>query len=113
MAGSVMTDIKQLLGIEPDDDSFDLDVRIHINAALAQLHNMCGIEFPKVSDRSVGWQAVSSDDHIIPLVKDYVYLFVRLLFDPPSTSFANDAIKANLKELGWRISTFEEGYNGG
>ena len=37
-------------------------------------------------------------------VKTYIYLKVRLVFDPPQSSAAMEAIKQNIAELEWRLN---------
>ncbi len=42
-------------------------------------------------------------------IKTYIYLRVRLLFDPPSTSYALKSFEDQLKELEWRLNVLREG----
>ena len=41
-------------------------------------------------------------------VKDYIYLKVRLVFDPPGSSFVIDSIKSMINEIEWRMLAEKE-----
>jgi len=109
---SILTDTKKILGIAEDYTAFDIDVVMHINSALATL-NQIGIgpeEGFDISDETAEWSDFISDDKRLNSVKTYVYLRVRLLFDPPATSFHLDAIQKQLTELEWRLNVVRESY---
>lgn len=104
---SVLTSIKKLLGINADDKSFDTDIIIHINSALATLSQLGVGEKVgfAISDDSATWQSVFGGSlSLIGIIRDYVYLKVRLIFDPPTSSFVVESIKQNISELEWRIN---------
>lgn len=103
---SILDTIKKLLGIDADDDSFDVDVTIDINFAIFSLSQM-GVG-PKngfiVISKDQKWSDYI-DSTIINLegVKNYLYLKTKLVFDPPTNSTVIEAINNNLKELEWRM----------
>lgn len=102
---SILKDIKHQLGLAPDYDAFDPDVIQFINSVLATLYQFgIGPEagFTITSDESK-WQEFFGDDPRLNMVKSYVYLRVRLLFDPPTTSFLLEAFDKQIKEAEWRI----------
>lgn len=103
---SVLTSIKKLLGIEETDTNFDIDIMIYINGALMSL-NQLGVG-PEtgftITDKTVEWADFIGDRIDIELVKSYVYLKVRMIFDPPANSFVIDAMKTQAAELEWRIN---------
>lgn len=104
MAQSILEDTKKLLNVPSEHTVFDQDIKIHINTALATLHQL-GVGPPEgfeVVDSTAEWSEFISG---IPLnsVKSYVYARVRLLFDPPATSFGITAIENQIKELEWRL----------
>lgn len=104
---SVLTSIKKLLGLNADDKSFDTDIIIHINSALATL-NQLGVGKKAgfaISDDSTTWKSLFGDNlTLIGLIKTYVYLKVRLVFDPPTNSFVVESIKQSISEHEWRIN---------
>lgn len=104
--GGILGDVKKTLGIEPDYDVFDRDVVIFINAALSTL-NQLGVgpsEGYSISNESDQWSDFMGENPSLNLIQTYVYLRVRLLFDPPATSFAQDAIQKQILELEWRMT---------
>lgn len=105
---SILFSIKKLLGISDFDDSFNVDVIIHINSTLSILRQL-GVG--KSTNFRVTGLSETWDDFLEEQFKDdrqmvisYVYLKVKLLFDPPSNSFAIEAINKNIAEMEWRLS---------
>lgn len=103
---SILTSIKKLLGPEEDYVYFDEDIIIHINSALYRL-NTLGIGPPEgfvVTDKKQSWSDFLPDRKALEPVKTYVYLKVRLVFDPPQTSFLLEAINKQISELEWLLN---------
>jgi hypothetical protein len=101
---SILTSIKKLLGIAPEHTFFDADLVIHINSVLAVLTQM-GIGPAggfAISDDTAVWKDFLAGDVRLELVKSYVYMKVRLLFDPPINSAAVEAMKGLISEFEWR-----------
>lgn len=102
---SILTSIKKLLGIEAEYQHFDADIIMHINSALMSL-NQIGVGPAAgytISDASSTWVDYLGDDKTLEGVKQYIYLKVRTIFDPPSSSFVMDAMDRVIKELEWRL----------
>jgi hypothetical protein len=110
MEPSILISTKKILGLAEEYTAFDLDVLTHINAAFSVL-NQLGVgpaEGFFIEDETVVW-----DDFDIPLnqhnlVKTYVFLKVRLLFDPPATSYLISAAERQIEEYEWRLNVFRE-----
>lgn len=110
MAQSILTSVKKVLGIPETDPSFNPDIVMHINSVFAIL-NQVGIG-PEdgfvIEDDGPTW-----DDFVTNVkmasVQTYVYLRVRLLFDPPTTSFVIDSFKRQIDEIEWRLNVVREG----
>lgn len=103
---SILTSIKKLLGIEEDYEHFDDDIIMHINSAffiLTQL-GVGPIDGFSISDSSSTWSDFVSDINKLESVKTYIYLNVRMLFDPPQSSTHIDAIKRTIEQLEWRLN---------
>lgn len=110
---SILDSIKKTLGISSDDESFDLDVTMHINTAFSVLTQL-GVGDPAgfvIEDNTALWSSYSPDMVLLASVKSYVYSKVRLLFDPPATSFGIDAMKAMVEEMEWRLNVTGETIN--
>lgn len=104
---SILISIKKLLIGNADDKSFDTDIIIHINTALATL-NQLGVgeksDFA-ISDETDTWKGLFGDNlTLIGFIKNYVYLKVKLVFDPPTSSFVVESIKQSISEYEWRIN---------
>lgn len=110
MEESILTSIKKLLGIEESDTSFDVDILIHINSTLAFL-NQLGIGPDAgifVSDKSTTWAAILGENKFLVPAKSYVFLKVKLLFDPPLSSAAIESINKLIAEFEWRLTVLVE-----
>lgn len=103
---SIFKSIKALLGPDADYDVFDPDILIFINTALSTLTQL-GIG-PKEGFRITGetetWTDLLGDYGDLESVKSYIYLKVRILFDPPSNSTVLNAYQEACKELEWRLN---------
>lgn len=114
MEQSILRSVKKALGVGDDDESFDLDILMHINTEFSTLHDM-GVgpeEGFVVEDDSVEWgDFLDADEEKVQLsrVKTAVILRTRLLFDPPNTSFVMDAMTKQLQEAEWRLNVKREG----
>ena len=107
---SILNSVKKVLGIEADDTSFDEDILMHTNSAFATL-NQLGVgpaDGFMIEDDVATWDTFLGTDLRLNNVKSYIYLSVRLIFDPPATSFTITALKDQLKELEWRINVYRE-----
>ena len=105
MDDSILTSIKKLLGIPEDYDPFDKDVVMHINTVLFSL-NQIGVGPPNgfvISDKTTTWSEYLTDPTNLEAVKSYIYLKVRLLFDPPTSSVITESINRQIAELEWRL----------
>ena len=105
MEESILKTIKQLVGCPDDFEQFDMDLTIHINSAFATLTQLGA--GPKEGYRITGvdnvWSEFEDDPQKLSLIKDYVYIKTRLLFDPPTTGSLMDSLKEQLKEMEFRL----------
>ena len=112
MSESILTSTKKILGLAEDYTEFDTDVVMHINTVFSILTQLgVGPESGfMILDSEPTWDDFLIGDERLNSVKTYVFLRVRLIFDPPATSFAIAALNEQVKELGWRISSVRESY---
>lgn len=110
MSNSILTSTKKNLGLAADYTAFDQDVIMHINFVFSTL-NQLGVG-PAVgfaiADSAPTWNSFLAGDLRLNNVKTYVYLRVRMLFDPPQTSYHLSAMKEQISELEWRMSITRE-----
>lgn len=103
---SILDSTKKLLGIAPEDTNFDTDVIISINTVLATLTQI-GVGPPEgftIINKNSKWSDLLQDDKRLEFVKSYVYIKVRLIFDPPQSQALLDSLERASKELEFRIS---------
>lgn len=106
MDDSILDSIKKILGMPPDYDAFDTDLVIHINSVfgiLAQL-GVGPVGGFSISDSTTLWKAYLGDSKDLEMVKSYIALKVRLVFDPPTIGAVMDAMKEQIREYEWRLN---------
>ena len=105
MSNSVLLSIKQMLGISPEDTSFDVNVIMSINTALTTLMDLglTEVEDQIVTGDNMTWDDLLGGRTDIEYVKTYVYQKVKMIFDPPTSTAAIDAMQRSISELEWRI----------
>ena len=103
---SILTSIKKLLGITEEYEQFDQDIIIHINSVFSILTQL-GVGPERgfsIKDEQSVWTDFINDDLRLTAVKSYVYLKVKLLFDPPLSSAVIESTNRMISELEWRIN---------
>lgn len=107
---SILTSIKKMLGIAEEYEHFDADLIMHINSVFSILTQI-GVGPSKgfmIEDKSSTWRNFISDDTKYMLVKSYMHLKVKLLFDPPLSSAVLECYKAQISEYEWRLNVAAE-----
>lgn len=107
---SILNSIKKLLGFEADYTAFDIDIMIHINSVFFSFQEL-GIgpaQGFSIKGNEETWDQFIGDQSI-EAVKTAMYMRVRLIFDPPASSFALTAMKENAERLEWLLSIQQEG----
>lgn len=102
---SILTSIKKTLGIVEEYTHFDEDLVMHINSVLSIL-NQIGVgpsEGFSIKDERDTWTDFIPGSQKLEFVKSYVYMKVKLLFDPPVSSAVIESTNRMLSELEWRI----------
>lgn len=116
MTDSILDSVKNNLGIELDDETFDRELITYINGVFTKLTQL-GIgptlEKPvtigyKISDKDDDWMDFLPTTMLMESVKTFMYLSVRLVFDPPSTSYGITAMKEQIAEHEWRLNVQRE-----
>ena len=110
---SILTSIKKLLGIAEHYEHFDADIIMHINSVFMTLTQL-GVgpsEGFYIEDEETIWSDFLPDRDKLQAVKTYMYLRVRLLFDPSSLGSATlSAYERQIQELEWRLNVAGERY---
>lgn len=103
---SILVSIKKLLGLASSNNSFDTDVIIHINTAFMVL-NQLGVgpeEGFSIKSSEEVWSDFVDDDEHLDAIKTYIYLKVKMVFDPPQHGPTEDALKESIREYEWRLN---------
>ena len=106
METSILTSIKKMLGVAEDYTEFDEDIITHINSVFLNLTQLgVGPEegFMIENDTAV-WEDFIDDSIQLQAVKTYMYLKVKLLFDPPLSSSVTESFTRMIAELEWRLN---------
>lgn len=106
MSDSILTSIKKLIGISEDDAGFDLDLIFHINSVFLILYQIgVGPEIPfSISDKTTTWSDFIPDISKLEAIKTYMFLKVKMIFDPSTSSIVLESQKNLLSELEWRLN---------
>jgi hypothetical protein len=117
MSDSILLSVKKTLGLAEEYTAFDPDIVMYINGALGELQQI-GVgpdsgfvimdDIPTWDDFITPESFGEDTMALINIIQPYVYLRVRLLFDPPQTGFLVEAMEAQISRLEWRISVFRE-----
>lgn len=111
MNDSILKTVKKCLPLAPDDDYFDQELIIHINSALMTLTQL-GVgprDGTFITSEEDTWTSIIEGALDFEMVKSYVILKVKLLFDPPSSSFVLESMKNQIAEFEWRLNVQAEG----
>lgn len=103
---SILTSIKKLLGISEEYEHFDTDLIMHINSVFTILTQM-GVgpsDGFSIDDKYAVWNDFIPEGSSIKAVKSYMYLKVKLLFDPPLSSAVMESTNRMISELEWRLN---------
>lgn len=113
---SILDSIKKLLGIMPEVTAFDPDIIIHINSVFNILQST-GIGPKtgfKITSNSETWDEFLDECGENPVlfedVKTFIYMKVKLLFDPPTSSSLLESYNNLIKEIEYRMYTEAGGY---
>jgi hypothetical protein len=110
MKDSILLSVKKMLGLTEEYDAFDLDIITHINSVFTILTQI-GVGPSNgfmIEDKTAIWTNFIKDMSLYHLVKSYMVLKVRLLFDPPISSAELECCKTQANEYEWRLKTMAE-----
>lgn len=110
MNDSILTSIKKLLGIAEEYTHFDTDITMHINSVFFTLSQL-GVGPTKgfsIKDAKNTWNEYLPDGELLNAVKTYVFLKVKIVFDPPTSSSVIEAYNKCIAEAEWRINVEAE-----
>lgn len=111
MVESILLGTKKILGIEPDEHGFDDELIFHINAVFSELRQLGVGELAfRITGSSETWDDFLEGDEL-EIVKSFVGLKVKKIFDPPASSSAMQALDSLISEAEWRITVIADEFN--
>lgn len=106
MMDSILDTIKKMLGYEvTPDPHFDTDIMVLINSAFSELSEVGVLSDAsyRVTSRTNTWSDAFGGRKDVDVIQTFVYLYVKLIFDPPSSAFVLNALKEEKDRMEWRI----------
>lgn len=119
---SILNSVKKLLGINPEDTAFDVDIITHINASLFTLYEIGVLNCSYIVEseentyddmlsgvslnlmNKLAGNLVDFRNNLKSSIKLYLYYKTKLGFDPPASATVSSAIKESIAELEWRMN---------
>lgn len=107
--GSILNDIKKMSGLPPENTDFDQDLILFINSAFSTLSQLGVVPSTGygIEDETNEWDEIITSD-VYNDVKTYVFLRVRMMFDPPTIGILSNSFESQIKELEWRLNVKRE-----
>jgi len=116
MDEEILTSVKEYLGITSDYTHFDKQIASDINTCFSILTQVgagpaTGFAIT-ISDgtSSETWRDYSNDETLVGFAREYIEKMVRIMFDPPGSSFVLDSMKRIAEEVLWRINVYVDPY---
>jgi hypothetical protein len=106
---SILITIKKMLGLDAVYDVFDPEIIVYINTAINVLEQLgVGVDGYIVTSADNTWEEFLTDISKLEGVKTYIYIRVRMLFDPPANSTLSKTLEDTARELEWRLNVKAE-----
>ena len=111
---SILNSVKKQIGFDEDYNHFDEDLILLINSALSVMTQV-GVgpsEGFRINDSSSDWEDFLDDDPRLDMVKEYVFLRAKVIFDPPQSGSVLEAYQNRIQELEWRANIVADDWGG-
>lgn len=107
MEDSILKTIKQMLGIFSEDESFDMELVVYINSAISSMNHLgVGPDGFAISGYNETWSDLLAMEAALNDAKQYLYLKVKTVFDPPESATVLNAFNEVIKEHAWHLANF-------
>lgn len=106
MESNVLITIKKLLGGAAESDHFNLDILIQINTAFARAFQLGVFNQPITINESTEWEEFGLREDILSMLKTFVYLRTKRVFDTPETASMVQVLDEAIKEQEWLLEVF-------
>lgn len=104
---SILGSVQKMIGgIDGEESPFEDDLIIHINSVFGII-NQLGVGPKKpysITGKSELWEDFFGDEEVVNMVQSYMYLKVKILFDPPTSGVLHEAMERQITEFEWRLA---------
>ncbi len=101
---SILNSIKQMLGITAEQTDFDAEIIIDINSVFNILHQIgIGKDGYFIEGANETWDDFIPEIDNTMMVKTFVYMKVKLMFDPPLNATVIGSMEKQIAELEFRL----------
>ena len=108
----ILASVSQAIGLGEEHTFFDPTLIMHINATFDVLHQLGAgpSDGYSIEGNDETWNDYfgSEPKDVIQFIKTYMFIAVKLLFDPPQNSFLVKQLEDQKKEYEWRINVAAE-----
>lgn len=117
LSDSILVSVKQTFWPDVEEGTnmpFDAELITHINSIFTDICNLgIGPVTPyKITGETETWHDFYSDIDKVNNVKDYMYLRLRLIFDPPANSFLVNSYEKQIQKLEWYLTVISDQLSG-
>lgn len=112
---SILKNVKESLGINSEDKSFDTEICVYINGAIGILSDIGEIPYVTVMDETVTYSSLEPVNNLgnaaFNFIPQFLFVSVKQLFDPPNSGAAQATLERIKTDLIWRLNiAYDEGY---
>ena len=103
---SILNTVKEHLGPTAQYEAFNSQIMDHINGVFFDLNQM-GVGPPEgflITDETYTWDDYIAEPRKFEAVKTYMYLRVKLVFDPPANATILASMERQIEKLEWRLN---------
>ena len=110
---TILKDVKSVLDFASEEDNgFDSRLIMELEGIIGELSQLTLLNKDFVMSEESNWEQLlnTNDNHLLRLVKQYVYLNIRIKFDPPAGSVLS-SLEKSIQSTAHRIIIQKEEFN--
>lgn len=110
---TILKDVKSVLDFASEEDNgFDSRLIMELDGIIGELSQLAQLNKDFVMGEDSNWEQLlnTNDKQLIRLIKQYVYLNIRIKFDPPAGSVLS-SLEKSIQSTAHRIIIQKEEFN--
>lgn len=110
---TILKDVKSVLDFASEEDNgFDSRLIMELDGIIGELSQLTQLNKDFVMGEDSNWEQLlnTNDQQLIRLIKQYVYLNIRIKFDPPAGSVLS-SLEKSIQSTAHRIIIQKEEFN--